>query len=123
MKQPGVYESGLFGDMVLPAIAVGSHKMILVFNTNKNSPHDPISVISAVNFGGYLDSQILIILAYNLAHFESMRPASEDDQIASKNLAKMYLQGKYTFNRSDILNLIDIDDPESVEHLQTPFHL
>ena len=86
MKKPGVYERGLFGDMVLPAIAVGIHKLILVFNTNINSPHDPISVISPVNFGGYLDSEIPIILVYNLVHFESMHPSFEKDQVASTEL-------------------------------------
>ena len=80
MKQTGVYERDFFGDMMLPAIAVGVHKIILVFNTNIDSPHDPISVISAANFGGYVDSDIPIVLAYNLSHFESMHPVSLDDR-------------------------------------------
>ena len=57
MKKPGVYERGLFGDLMLPAISVGIHKYILVFNTNEETPHDPISVISPMQFGGYLDNQ------------------------------------------------------------------
>ena len=32
MKEPGVYERGLFGDLMLPAISVGIRKNILVFN-------------------------------------------------------------------------------------------
>ena len=79
MKLPGVYERGLFGDLLLPAISVGVHKQILIFNTNENSPHDPISVISPEEFGGYKDSDIPVILAYNLAHFESMHPNSNED--------------------------------------------
>ena len=63
MKKPGVYERGVFGDLLLPAIAVGVHKNILVFNTNVQTPHDPISVISPLNFGGYVDSQDPVIIA------------------------------------------------------------
>ena len=79
LKFPGVYERGLFGDLLLPAISVGTHKQILIFNTNENSPHDPISVIFPESFGGHKDTEIPIILAYNLSHFESMHPGSNED--------------------------------------------
>jgi hypothetical protein len=110
MKEPGIYERGLFGDLMLPAISVGIHKNILVFNTNMNTPHDPISVISPANFGGYLDSEIPIILAYNLVHFESMHPITEDDVTATMDLAQSYLEGSYSFTRSDSKDLINLDN-------------
>ena len=68
IKVSGVYERDFFGDLILPGIAVGVHKQILIFNTHPDSPHDPISVIHPQAFGGYSDSNIPIILAYNLVH-------------------------------------------------------
>ena len=42
MMDSGVYERGLFGDLMLFGIACGSKKIILIFNTNLDSSHDPI---------------------------------------------------------------------------------
>ena len=42
MMEPGVYERGLFGDLMMFAIACGVRKILLIFNSNLNSPHDPI---------------------------------------------------------------------------------
>ena len=38
MLQPGTYERGIFGDLMLPGIACGVRKYLLIFNTNLNSP-------------------------------------------------------------------------------------
>ena len=40
MLVPGIYERGLFGDLMLPGIACGMKKILLIFNTNLNTPHD-----------------------------------------------------------------------------------
>ena len=109
IKVSGVYERDFFGDLILPGIAVGVHKQILIFNTHPDSPHDPISVIHPQAFGGYSDSNIPIILAYNLVHFESMHPLSDEDVEASINLAKSYMDGTYKFSHDDIKNLIAIE--------------
>ena len=114
MKNPGVYERGLFGDLLLPAISVGIHKQILIFNTHENSPHDPISVISPTAFGGFKDSDVPIILAYNMAHFESMHPKSNEDIMKSVDLTNDYLHGRYGFNRSDIPHLIQIKNKQKL---------
>ena len=48
IMEPGVYERSFFGDMILPGIACGTIKRILIFNTNENiktTGHDPISVV------------------------------------------------------------------------------
>ena len=108
VKISGVYERGLFGDLILPGIAVGVHKMILIFNTHPDSPHDPISVIHPESFGGYVDSNIPIVLAYNLEHFESMHPVSDEDVTATQNLAQSYLDGSYKFSHADIPSLIHV---------------
>ena len=36
MSVPGQYEIDYFGDLMLPAIACGLKKYILIFNTNQN---------------------------------------------------------------------------------------
>ena len=115
MKKPGVYERGLFGDLLLPAISVGIHKQILIFNTHENSPHDPISVISPASFGGFHDTEVPIILAYNMVHFESMHPNSDEDIVRSIDLINDYVNGRYGFKRSDIPLLIKEDEQKNHE--------
>ena len=113
VKESGVYERGLFGDLILPGIAVGIHKLILIFNTDVNTPHDPISVISPDAFGGFKDSCIPIVLAYNGVHFESMHPVQNEDIEATKDLANSYLEGHYPYNHGDVPNLIELESSES----------
>ena len=120
IKESNVYERDFFGDMILPGIANGIHKKILVFNTNPNSPHDPISVISPENFGGYADSQIPIVLAYNLVHFESMHPVSSKDIEGTINLMQSYLNGDYIFNHGDINDLIALEPSKAPESNNVP---
>ena len=112
-----MYERGLFGDLLLPAIAVGVHKYILVFNTHEQTPHDPISVISPLDFGGYVNSQDPIVIAYNQVHFESLHPSSEVDLEKSRNLVKVYIEGEYSFTRADMQYLVDLEH-EEVERIQ-----
>ena len=38
MSIPGTYERGIFGDLMLPGIACGIKKILLIFNTNMNTP-------------------------------------------------------------------------------------
>ena len=65
MKNPGTYERGIFGDLMLPGIACGVQKYLLIFNTSPNSPHDPIYVVDPRKFDVEPDTDIPIILAYN----------------------------------------------------------
>ena len=65
MLVPGTYERGIFGDLMLPGIACGVRKYILIFNTSTNSPHDPIYVVDPRKFNVRPDTGIPIILAYN----------------------------------------------------------
>ena len=44
MQVPGTYERGIFGDLMLPGIACGANKFLLIFNTHVDS-HDPIYVV------------------------------------------------------------------------------
>ena len=74
LMESGVYERGIFGDLMLFGIACGIKKVILTFNTSLNFPHDPIYVCDPRKFGVEPDTDIPVVLAYNLSHYESMQP-------------------------------------------------
>ena len=63
MMIPGTYERGIFGDLMLPGIACGIRKFLLIFNTNPESAHDPIYVVDPRLFNVQADSSVPIILA------------------------------------------------------------
>ena len=106
MLTPGTYERGIFGDLMLPGIACGTRKFLLIFNTNLNSPHDPIYVVNPLEFNVAPDTEIPVVLSYNMTHYESMEPCSEEDINATVSLMKQYMEGRYTYTRSDIPFLI-----------------
>ena len=109
MLESGVYERGIFGDLMLPAISCGTRKFILVFNTSLDTPHDPVYVIDPNKFGVQPDSKIPIVLAYDLSHFESMHTTGEEDTANTVKLVEEYLGGKYRFGRKDMKMLIEIE--------------
>ena len=94
MLVPGTYERGIFGDLMLPGIACGIRKILLIFNTNLNSPHDPIYVVNPMQFNVQADTEAPIVLAYNLSHYESLNPCSEHDIQETINLVKAYQDGR-----------------------------
>ena len=106
MLEPGAYERGIFGDLMLPGIACGVKKVLLIFNTNPASPHDPIYVVSPTDFDVQPDTEIPIVLCYNMTHYESLEPCTEQDVQATVNLVKEYKGGRYRYSRKDIANLI-----------------
>ena len=59
-------------------IARGCKKDLLIFNTSPEAS-DPIYVISASQFGGQIDSDVPVVLAYNQFHYESLHPYSIED--------------------------------------------
>ena len=82
IMESGVYERSFFGDMMMPGIACGVKKRILIFNTNVNittTGHDPISVVDPRDYGSEINSEIPVVVAYNLVHFESLHPVDELD--------------------------------------------
>ena len=105
LKQSGVYEIEFFGDMVLHGIAMGCHKNILIFNTNAEANY-PIYVIEAKEFGGYTDSDIPVVLAYNQVHYESLHPISKIDIDKTKDLVNSFISGNYSLLGKDILHMI-----------------
>ena len=55
MLVPGTYEQGIFGDHMLMGIACVIQKILLIFNTNPDSPHDPIYVVDPRQFSMLAD--------------------------------------------------------------------
>ena len=115
MLIPGAYERGIFGDLMLPGIACGVRKYLLIFNTNSDSPHDPISVIDPSKFNVKPDTEVPIVLAYNLSHYESMHPYNENDIQTTVNLVKEYLEGRYKFGRNDLPFLLALEKEMPLE--------
>ena len=118
LMESGVYERSFFGDMMIAGIACGVRKLILVFNTHEMTPHDPVSVIDPRHYGGICDTEIPVVLAYDLVHYESLEPIDLQDIEETIKLTKSYISNpsryleEYGFTRNDMEYLI----LPSVEH-------
>jgi hypothetical protein len=110
MMEGGIYERDFFGDLMLLGIACGSRKVILIFNTSLDSPHDPVYVCDPRKFGVEPDTNIPFVLAYDLSHYESLHTVGESDILSTINLVDEYLNGKYAFGKLDLPSLLHIDD-------------
>ena len=101
LKIPGTYATEL-SDLAMVAIARGCHKDILIFNTDKEA-HSPIYTIRAEEYdGGIRDNINPVILAYNVHHYESLAPKTNEDCIRSLKLVESYKKGEYKLGQSDI---------------------
>ena len=112
VMESGVYERPFFGDMMIAGIACGMKKRILIFNTNEKTTHDPISVVDPSHYGGMIDTDIPVVVAYDIVHFESLHPVDRKDIDETIRLVKSYIAQpsrygvEYGFTRSDIKDLI-----------------
>ena len=112
LMESGVYERSFFGDMMIAGIACGVRKLILVFNTHEMTPHDPVSVIDPRHYGGICDTEIPVVLAYDLVHYESLEPIGLQGIEETIKLAKAYIAKpsryleEYGFTRNDMKYLI-----------------
>ena len=115
LMESGVYERPFFGDMMMAGIACGIKKRILIFNTNERTPHDPISVIDPVEYGGSTNSEIPIVVAYDLVHYESLHTMESKDIEETIKLVESYIAKpcrygvEYGFAREDMNYLIGLD--------------
>ena len=118
LMESGVYERPFFGDMMIGGIACGIRKRILVFNTNEKTTHDPVSVIDPSDYGGYSDSEIPVVVAYDLVHYESLHPKENSDIEKTVRLVDSYIArpsryaSEYGFTRDDMNYLISNDVEE-----------
>ena len=108
MLKPGTYERDIFGDLMIPGIACAVRKLILIFNTNTNSPHSPIFVINPSKFNVEPNTRIPVVLAYNLSHYESLHPCNGVDIERTVNLAEEYMEGSYRYKREDLSYLLGL---------------
>ena len=112
VMESGVYERPFFGDMMMASIACGVRKRILIFNTNEKTDHDPVAVVDPEMYGGYVDSEIPVVVAYDIVHFESLHPVESKDIEGTAKLVKSYIakpsryQQEYGFTRRDMKYLI-----------------
>ena len=113
MLESGVYERDFFGDLMMFAIACGVKKVLLIFNTNLNSPHDPIYVCDPRKFGVEPDTPVPVVLAYDMAYYESLHPLTSLDTHRSCGLVDQYLSGNYGFGKQDLPYLLDTDAPQA----------
>merc|ERR1712240_991916 len=102
MMESGVYERNYFGDMMMAGIACGVRKRILIFNTHEETIHDPISVVDPRDYGGDIDSEIPVVVAYNLVHFESLHPVNEKDIQETVKLVESYSSGSYEDSQNKV---------------------
>ena len=117
MMESGIYERGIFGDLTQFGIACGSRKVLLIFNTSLDSPHDPVYVCDPRKFGVDPDTEIPVVLAYDLSHYESLHTVGDADIFSTVKLVEEYQNGNYAFGKVDLPNLLCIDD----DRTNTPF--
>ena len=112
LNETGVYEIPYFGDMMMAGIACGVRKRILIFNTNERTGHDPVAVIDPTQYAGYVDSEIPVVVAYNMVHFESLHTIGREDIEETIKLTKSYIaqpsryQQEYGFTNKDMKYLV-----------------
>ena len=128
--ESGVYERPFFGDMIMAGIACGMKKKILVFNTNERTTHDQVSVIDPSDYGGSCNSEIPVVVAYDLVHYESLHPEQKIDIEKTIRLVDSYTARpsryalEYGFTRNDMNYLISNDtieyhqDDDSKKHIK-----
>jgi hypothetical protein len=110
MMESGVYEQGLFGDLMLFGIVCGLKKVMLIFNTSPDSPHDPVYICDPRKFGVIPDTEIPIVVCYNLSHYESLHPIGEDNIEKTIELVRNYQMGTYSFGKKDLPFLLNTDN-------------
>ena len=107
MMNSGVYERGLFGDLMLFAVACGVRKTFLIINTNLDSPHDPIYICDPRKFDVDPSTNIPVVLAYDMSHYESLHPLTDLDIEKTMELVQQYQAGNYAFSKADLPFLLD----------------
>ena len=105
IKEDGVYEVEIVGDLMMNAISRGCKKDLLIFNTHKDAP-SPIFVVKASQFGGDVDSPVPVVLCYNGVHYESLHTVSPQDVWLTQKLLQSYTDGTYAYDIHDMSYLL-----------------
>ena len=86
LKKSGVYEVDFFGDFVIPSIAVGMKKIILIFNTNTVTPREPVTIVHPSQYRVVPTTEHPIVLAYDISQYESIAPLGFCESISVLNV-------------------------------------
>ena len=104
---------------MIPSIACGMKKILLIFNTNTEFPRDPVVVVNPADFGVQPTSDVPVVLAYDLTHYESLHPVSNKDDIKCASLVKEVIDGTYRFTFKDLPSLVNLQNVPNVQLQQT----
>ena len=110
LKQPRVYEVDYFGDFIIPAIACGIKKTLLIFNTNIETPRTPIEIVNPSIYNVHPTTEIPVVLAYNESHYESLHPQSSEDDNKCIQLVKAFQEGRYHKTFNDLRELVSLEN-------------
>ena len=110
LKQPGQWNIPFWGDILINAVNYGSKKIWLIFHTwvqGAPLPSEPVQVLDPRQWeGGTVDSDIIVCLAFNGSHYESLHPVSQADIELTKQLVQSYRDRTYGNEQWDIKYLI-----------------
>jgi hypothetical protein len=109
LRTRGVYDIPMWGDLFIHAIARGSRKTLLIFNTSPKASH-PVYVVCPNLFNGQTDSDVPVCLAYNGTHYESLHTVSDRDINLTKRLVQSVKDNTYANDMLDIPYLISNDE-------------
>ena len=73
-------------------------------------------IVDPSDFNVTPDTDIPIILAYNMSHYESMEPLTDNDAQRSKDLIKDYEEGRYRYRKADLPILLNIGTTRPDDH-------
>ena len=109
LKKSNVYEVDFFGDLVIPSIAVGMRKILLIFNTNTDTLREPVTLINPAQYGVIPTSEYPLVLAYNISHYESMHPMTDADDMKCIELVSQITSGQYPYSYRDLPRLVGLN--------------
>ena len=95
LKRPGIWNVEYYGDFLIYAVARGSRKNILIFNTHSEAGIQ-INCVNGNQFNGSIDTDCPVVLGYDGLHYESLHTISDTDIERTKLLVSQYMNGSYT---------------------------
>ena len=114
IKKDKVYKTKL-GDICLVAASRAIKKDLLIFNTNKTTSTEPMTLIGAKDYeGGQLTDINPVLMGYNGTHFESLETMSPEDDIRAIELVNLIKSNKYILNKTHIQSMARVSHNKPV---------
>ena len=114
-----MWATDYFGDLLIPAIACGLKKTVLIFNVDLDSLRDPVTVVNPEMYGVENSSKYPIVIAWGKDHYESIHPAAYEDELKCIELVRSVAAGSYVHNYKDLKRLTDISQLAQVDNTKT----